>query len=98
MPEGPARHPAPIPALPPQLHPDTEGEVGGGTQFCMGLSTPSAGLRLTSLPLCPSSPSLEQQTNSVLCRGIDPSRTFYVLNPQNNLSSTEECFRSWFER
>uniref|UniRef100_A0A8C3LRZ9 separase n=1 Tax=Chrysolophus pictus TaxID=9089 RepID=A0A8C3LRZ9_CHRPC len=41
--------------------------------------------------------ALTQRTNSVLCRGIDPSRTFYILNPQNNLSSTEERFRSWFE-
>lgn len=39
-----------------------------------------------------------QQAGSVLCRGINPTRTFYILNPQNNLPSTEERFRSWFER
>ncbi|XP_040510871.2 LOW QUALITY PROTEIN: separin isoform X1 [Gallus gallus] len=53
--------------------------------------------RLPSLRFLLSYTLTQRQTNSVLCRGIDPSRTFYVLNPQNNLSSTEECFRSWFE-
>ncbi|XP_040395533.1 separin isoform X2 [Cygnus olor] len=41
--------------------------------------------------------SLAQRAGSVLCRGINPTRTFYILNPQNNLPSTEERFRSWFE-
>lgn len=39
-----------------------------------------------------------QQAGSVLRCGVNPTSTFYVLNPQNNLPSTEECFRSWFER
>ncbi|NXI66316.1 ESPL1 protein, partial [Anseranas semipalmata] len=38
-----------------------------------------------------------QRAGSVLRRGINPSRTFYILNPQNNLPSTEERFRGWFE-
>ncbi|POI24140.1 hypothetical protein CIB84_012112, partial [Bambusicola thoracicus] len=53
--------------------------------------------RLPSLRFLLSYTLAQRQTNSVLCHGIDPSRTFYVLNPQNNLSSTEQCFRSWFE-
>lgn len=39
-----------------------------------------------------------QRGGSVLSRGIDPSSTFYVLNPHKNLPGTEEQFRSWFER
>ncbi|XP_072214309.1 separin [Excalfactoria chinensis] len=53
--------------------------------------------RLPSLRFLLSYALAQKQTNSVLCRGIDPSRTFYILNPQKNLSSTEQCFRSWFE-
>uniref|UniRef100_A0A803XV34 separase n=1 Tax=Meleagris gallopavo TaxID=9103 RepID=A0A803XV34_MELGA len=53
--------------------------------------------RLPSLRFLLSYALTQRQANSVLCRGIDPSRTFYILNPQNNLSSTEERFRSWFE-
>ncbi|NXJ06873.1 ESPL1 protein, partial [Odontophorus gujanensis] len=53
--------------------------------------------RLPSLRFLLSYALAQKQTSSVLCRGIDPSRTFYILNPQNNLSGTEERFRSWFE-
>ncbi|XP_021238121.1 separin isoform X2 [Numida meleagris] len=53
--------------------------------------------RLPSLRFLLSYALAQRQTNSVLCRGIDPSRTFYILNPQNNLLGTEERFRSWFE-
>ncbi|XP_043939827.1 separin [Protopterus annectens] len=37
------------------------------------------------------------QSRSVLTNGVDPSRTFYVLNPQANLPWTEEHFRDWFK-
>uniref|UniRef100_A0A8C9EQA6 separase n=1 Tax=Pavo cristatus TaxID=9049 RepID=A0A8C9EQA6_PAVCR len=54
-------------------------------------------LPVTRLPSLRFLLSYTLQKNSVLCRGINPSRTFYILNPQNNLLSTEERFRSWFE-
>ncbi|EHB09078.1 Separin [Heterocephalus glaber] len=38
----------------------------------------------------------EAGASSVLSRGVDPQSTFYVLNPHNNLSSTEEQFRAKF--
>ncbi|XP_033927448.1 separin isoform X2 [Melopsittacus undulatus] len=41
--------------------------------------------------------SLAQKAGSVLSRGVNPSSTFYVLNPHSNLKSTEERFRGWFE-
>lgn len=41
--------------------------------------------------------NLAPRAGSVLRCGVNPTSTFYVLNPQNNLPSTEECFRSWFE-
>ncbi|OXB79012.1 UNVERIFIED_CONTAM: hypothetical protein H355_004555 [Colinus virginianus] len=53
--------------------------------------------RLPSLRFVLSYTLAQKQPSSVLCRGIDPRRTFYILNPQNNLSGTEERFRSWFE-
>ncbi|NXC43724.1 ESPL1 protein, partial [Penelope pileata] len=53
--------------------------------------------RLPSLRFLLSYALAQRQASSVLHRGIDPSRTFYILNPQNNLSGTEERFRSWFE-
>lgn len=34
----------------------------------------------------------------MLSRGVDPSSTFYVLNPHSNLLGTEQRFRGWFER
>nr|XP_031538710.1 separin [Vicugna pacos] len=34
--------------------------------------------------------------SSVLSQGVDPRSTFYVLNPHNNLSNTEEQFRAHF--
>lgn len=34
----------------------------------------------------------------MLSRGVNPSSTFYVLNPHSNLKGTEERFRGWFER
>uniref|UniRef100_A0A8C3U3P9 separase n=1 Tax=Catharus ustulatus TaxID=91951 RepID=A0A8C3U3P9_CATUS len=37
------------------------------------------------------------QQGSVLQRGVDPSRAFYVLNPQRDLGGTEQRFRAWFE-
>ncbi|NXN07932.1 ESPL1 protein, partial [Indicator maculatus] len=39
----------------------------------------------------------KHQAGSVLSRGVDPSNTFYVLNPQSNLQGTEERFRGLFE-
>lgn len=38
----------------------------------------------------------ESGASSVLSQGVDPRSTFYVLNPHNNLSSTEEQFRAHF--
>ncbi|XP_011374123.1 separin isoform X2 [Pteropus vampyrus] len=38
----------------------------------------------------------ESGASSVLSQGVDPHSTFYVLNPHNNLSSTEEQFRANF--
>ncbi|XP_048219440.1 separin isoform X2 [Perognathus longimembris pacificus] len=38
----------------------------------------------------------EAGASSVLSQGVDPRRTFYVLNPHNNLSSTEQQFRAHF--
>ncbi|KAM6215885.1 separin [Rhynchocyon petersi] len=38
----------------------------------------------------------ESSASSVLSQGVDPRSTFYVLNPHNNLSSTEEQFRGTF--
>ncbi|XP_058414104.1 separin isoform X1 [Diceros bicornis minor] len=38
----------------------------------------------------------EAGASSVLSQGVDPRSTFYVLNPHNNLSNTEEQFRAHF--
>ncbi|KAM9229251.1 separin [Dugong dugon] len=38
----------------------------------------------------------ESGASSVLSQGVDPRNTFYVLNPHNNLPSTEEQFRATF--
>ncbi|XP_005397224.1 PREDICTED: separin isoform X2 [Chinchilla lanigera] len=38
----------------------------------------------------------EAGASSVLRQGVDPRSAFYVLNPHNNLSSTEEQFRAKF--
>uniref|UniRef100_A0A8C3WZR1 separase n=1 Tax=Catagonus wagneri TaxID=51154 RepID=A0A8C3WZR1_9CETA len=38
----------------------------------------------------------ESGASSVLSQGVDPRSTFYILNPHNNLSSTEEQFRAHF--
>ncbi|XP_016056830.1 PREDICTED: separin isoform X2 [Miniopterus natalensis] len=38
----------------------------------------------------------ESGASPVLSQGVDPHSTFYVLNPHNNLSSTEEQFRANF--
>uniref|UniRef100_A0A2K6V525 separase n=1 Tax=Saimiri boliviensis boliviensis TaxID=39432 RepID=A0A2K6V525_SAIBB len=38
----------------------------------------------------------EYGASPVLSQGVDPRSTFYVLNPHNNLSSTEEQFRANF--
>jgi len=45
-----------------------------------------------------SSPPPRQRAGSVLSHGVNPSSTFYVLNPHSNLLGTEERFRGWFER
>ncbi|KAK2514457.1 Espl1 [Columba livia] len=54
--------------------------------------------RLPSLRFLLSYSLARERGGSVLSRGIDPSSTFYVLNPHKNLPGTEEQFRSWFER
>ncbi|NWZ30408.1 ESPL1 protein, partial [Asarcornis scutulata] len=53
--------------------------------------------RLPSLRFLLSYNLAPRQAGSVLRCGVNPTRTFYILNPQNNLPSTEERFRSWFE-
>ncbi|XP_040281733.1 separin [Bufo bufo] len=39
----------------------------------------------------------KHQPQSVLVQGVDPKKTFYVLNPHCNLPGTEERFRDWFK-
>ncbi|XP_018411707.1 PREDICTED: separin [Nanorana parkeri] len=39
----------------------------------------------------------KHQPQSSLVRGVDPKKTFYVLNPHSNLPGTEERFRDWFK-
>lgn len=39
----------------------------------------------------------QHQPQSSLVRGVDPKKTFYVLNPHSNLPGTEERFRDWFK-
>lgn len=100
MPEGRARNQAPFPALPAQLLPGTEGERMGNPMY------PSPGV-WGDTPLPPPNLALgwhplvspfQRQAGSVLNCGVNPSSTFYVLNPHRNLLGTEERFRAWFER
>ncbi|XP_009459398.1 PREDICTED: separin [Nipponia nippon] len=53
--------------------------------------------RLPSLRFLLSYSLAQKQAGSVLSRGVNPSSTFYVLNPHSNLLGTEERFRGWFE-
>ncbi|XP_052666207.1 separin [Harpia harpyja] len=53
--------------------------------------------RLPSLRFLVSYSLAQEQSGSVLSRGVNPSSTFYVLNPHSNLLGTEERFRGWFE-
>ncbi|NXI97608.1 ESPL1 protein, partial [Psophia crepitans] len=53
--------------------------------------------RLPSLRFLLSYSLTQEQAGSVLTRGVNPSSTFYVLNPHRNLLGTEERFRGWFE-
>ncbi|XP_030366174.1 separin, partial [Strigops habroptila] len=53
--------------------------------------------RLPSLRFLLSYSLAQKQAGSVLSRGVNPSSTFYVLNPHSNLKGTEERFRGWFE-
>ncbi|XP_074670026.1 separin isoform X2 [Strix aluco] len=53
--------------------------------------------RLPSLRFLLSYTLAQQPAGSVLSRGVNPSSTFYVLNPHSNLLGTEERFRGWFE-
>ncbi|XP_075055270.1 separin [Mixophyes fleayi] len=39
----------------------------------------------------------KHQPQSTLVHGVDPKKTFYVLNPHSNLPGTEERFRDWFK-
>ncbi|XP_075407729.1 separin isoform X2 [Tenrec ecaudatus] len=58
------------------------------------------GLSLTRLPsfrfLLTYSITKESRASSVLSQGVDARSTFYILNPHNNLPSTEEQFRGTF--
>ncbi|NXC78269.1 ESPL1 protein, partial [Anhinga anhinga] len=53
--------------------------------------------RLPSLRFLLSYSLAQKRAGSVLSRGVNPSSTFYVLNPHSNLLGTEERFRGWFE-
>ncbi|XP_074427924.1 separin isoform X2 [Larus michahellis] len=53
--------------------------------------------RLPSLRFLLSYSLAQARAGSVLSRGVNPSSTFYVLNPHCNLLGTEERFRGWFE-
>ncbi|KAK1211585.1 ESPL1 protein, partial [Pygoscelis papua] len=53
--------------------------------------------RLPSLRFLLSYSLTQKRAGSVLSRGVNPSSTFYVLNPHSNLLGTEERFRGWFE-
>ncbi|XP_059688724.1 separin [Gavia stellata] len=53
--------------------------------------------RLPSLRFLLSYSLAQERAGSVLSRGVNPSSTFYVLNPHSNLLGTEERFRGWFE-
>ncbi|NWH81005.1 ESPL1 protein, partial [Piaya cayana] len=53
--------------------------------------------RLPSLRFLLSYSLAQKRPESVLSRGVNPSSTFYLLNPHRNLPETEKLFRSWFE-
>ncbi|NXK42695.1 ESPL1 protein, partial [Piprites chloris] len=53
--------------------------------------------RLPALRFLLSYVMAQQNSGSVLARGVNPKSTFYVLNPHNNLGGTEQRFRAWFE-
>ncbi|XP_061871449.1 separin [Colius striatus] len=53
--------------------------------------------RLPSLRFLLSYSLTQKQEGSVLSRGVNPTSTFYVLNPHRNLMGTEERLRAWFE-
>ncbi|NXX76999.1 ESPL1 protein, partial [Urocolius indicus] len=53
--------------------------------------------RLPSLRFLLSYSLTQKQEGSVLSRGVNPTSTFYVLNPHRNLTGTEERLRGWFE-
>jgi len=46
-------------------------------------------------------PSLQFLLSKVSCQSqfpqVDPVKTFYALNPQNNLPNTQKMFQKWFE-
>ncbi|XP_023932178.1 separin-like [Lingula anatina] len=41
--------------------------------------------------------SIESNKESVLNEGIDPEKTYYILNPGNDLPHTQKHFEDWFE-
>ncbi|XP_042306170.1 separin [Sceloporus undulatus] len=55
--------------------------------------------RLPSLRFLPSySLTKKYQEETVLNRGVNSTKTFYVLNPHGNLPGTEKMFEDWFQR
>uniref|UniRef100_A0A3B3QMZ6 separase n=1 Tax=Paramormyrops kingsleyae TaxID=1676925 RepID=A0A3B3QMZ6_9TELE len=42
--------------------------------------------------------SKEMDADSLLNRGVDPKKVFYVLNPDANLTDSEGRFREWFTK
>lgn len=42
--------------------------------------------------------NLQDQRDSVFIKGVNPSHTFYILNPDSDLPRTQEFFQEWFER
>eukprot|EP00062_Callorhinchus_milii_P025013 gi/632985547/ref/XP_007909742.1/ PREDICTED: separin-like [Callorhinchus milii] len=55
--------------------------------------------RVPSLPFLLSYVVTKQHgVSSLITEGVDPTRVFYVLNPQGNLPNTEKTFKDWFQR
>ena len=41
---------------------------------------------------------LQSQESSIFVRGVNPEKTYYMVNPDNNLPNAESVFKDWFER
>ena len=43
-------------------------------------------------------PLLEGDSEGTYMAGVDPRSAFYVVDPENNLMKTQDCFRDLFAR